>query len=384
MQRGEKWLWALTLIILIASIISFGLPYLFEDEYRFEIAEAQSGEPEKPKVIHLETPEPLKALYMTACVASMDKWRDDLKKTIEETELNAVVIDIKDYTGAVSFKNEVSLPNPKGCLVSDLKEFIEELHASGIYVIGRISVFQDPNYAEKYPEQAVKSKKSGGVWRDHKGLAFVDVGAKPYWDYIVSLSQVSHELGFDELNYDYVRYPSDGVMADADFSWTVSTSTKSEMLENFFRYLKEKTSSLGAVTSVDIFGMTTSTTHDLGIGQVLEKALPYFDYVAPMVYPSHYPKGWNGFESPAKVPYEVIYKAMGDGREREIAFNISQGLATSTPTKLRTWIQDFSLGGDYGPEEVRAQIRASNEVGVPSWMLWSAANKYTVEALLVE
>lgn len=384
MQRGEKWLWAITLIILFASIISFGLPYLFEEEYRFEIAEAQSGEPEKPKVIHLDTPEPLKALYMTACVASMDKWRDDLKKIIEETELNAVVIDIKDYTGAVSFKNEVSLPNPKGCPVPDLKEFIEELHASNIYIIGRISVFQDPNYAEKYPEQAVKSKKSGGVWRDHKGLAFVDVGAKPYWDYIVSLSQVSHELGFDELNYDYVRYPSDGVMTDADFSWTVSTSTKSEMLENFFRYLKEKTSSLGAVTSVDIFGMTTSTTHDLGIGQVLEKALPYFDYVAPMVYPSHYPKGWNGFESPAKVPYEVIYKAMGDGRERERAFNISQGLATSTPTKLRTWIQDFSLGGNYGPEEVRAQIRASNEVGVPSWMLWSAANKYTVEALLLD
>ncbi|MFZ2484764.1 MAG: putative glycoside hydrolase [Minisyncoccia bacterium] len=362
------------------------LPFFFKSTYS-----ASSDDPKDSQVAsvqavvatHIETPEPLKALYMTACVAGTPSWRESLKNLIETTELNAVMIDIKDYTGVVSFPNDFPKTDTgRGCIVSDMGEFIRTLHEVDIYVIGRISVFQDPSYTKLFPELAVKKKSDGGVWKDYKGLSFIDVGAKPYWDYIVDISKQSYALGFDELNYDYVRYPSDGNMQDTSYTWTVGTTTKPEMLKSFFEYLHGQMSGTGAKLSVDLFGMTTTVTSDMNIGQVLENALPYFDYVAPMVYPSHYPKTWNGFANPAEHPYEVIKIAMGKGREREQILNVSNGLATSTPSKLRPWLQDFNLGATYGPDKVQAQIKATYDVGLTSWMLWNAGNKYTKEALL--
>ncbi len=372
-------------VLLVLFSINIVLPYFLKTDYstigsRDQIASAEILE---PPVAHMETPEPLKAIYMTACVAGTPSWRESLKELIKTTELNAVVIDIKDYTGTISFPNDFpKVSGSKGCVVSDMKDFVASLHADDIYVIGRISVFQDLSYTQLFPELAVKSKKTGGVWKDRKGIAFVDVGAKDYWQYILDISKASYELGFDELNFDYIRYPSDGDMKDTNFTWTVGTSTKPEMLEGFFAHLAENLKGTGAKTSADLFGMTTTITNDMGIGQVLERALPYFDYVAPMVYPSHYPATWNGFANPASHPYEVIQIAMKAGRDREVALNISNGLATSTSSKLRPWLQDFDLGGDYGPAEVRAQMKATYDVGLTSWMLWSAANKYTAGALL--
>ncbi len=371
--------------LLFVSIPTIVLPYFMGTSYVADPLFTATSTPivERWTAKHLETPEPLKALYMTACVAGTPSWRESLKKLIEETELNSVMIDIKDSTGVVSFTNSVwPASNGRGCVVPDLREFIEELHESDIYVMGRISVFQDPHYAELHPELAVKSVKTGGVWKDRKGLSFIDVGAKPYWDKIVELSLASYELGFDEINYDYIRYPTDGDMKDTAYSWTVGTSTKPEMLENFFNYLHSEMQGSGAVLSADLFGMTTTVTSDMGIGQVLERALPYFDYIAPMVYPSHYPKNWNGFTNPAERPYDVIKIAMAGGMEREQAWNISEGRATSTPSKLRPWLQDFSLGATYDDEKVRAQIQATYDVGLTSWMLWSAGNKYTRGALV--
>ena len=375
---------AISFIVLILSVL---LPSLLESTYVAPVVvreQSQVAAIQAILVSHLATPEPLKAIYMTACVAGTPSWREDLKKLIETTELNAVVIDIKDYTGEVSF-NETAT-----CFVKDLKEFIKELHDAGIYAIGRISVFQDPVYTKLFPELAVKSKSNGEVWKDYKKLSFVDVGAKPYWDYIVELSERAYALGFDELNYDYVRYPSDGNMTDTLYTWTVGTTTKPEMLKSFFEYLhdnlRDPSTSSGQVPvlSVDLFGMTTTAEHDMNIGQVLDLALPYFDYVSPMVYPSHYPFTWNGFANPAEHPYEVVKIAMSSAVKREVAWNVGQSRASTTPSKMRPWLQDFNLGATYGPDKVRAQIKATYDVGLTSWMLWSAANKYTKEALLLE
>ena len=291
------------------------------------------------------------------------------------------MIDIKDYTGTVTFAAE---NYGRGCTVSDLKEFIRELHTSNIYVIGRISVFQDLYYSNLHPELAVKNKSDGGVWKDHKGISFIDVGAKPYWDYIIEISKQAYDLGFDELNYDYVRYPSDGNMENVFYAWSNASSTKPEMLEGFFSYLHDNLQTSNIKTSVDLFGMTTTVESDMGIGQVLEKALPYFDYVAPMVYPSHYPSGWNGFANPAGYPYDVVHIAMSEGRKREQDWLALSNLSTSTPSKLRPWLQDFHLGATYDAAKVRAQIQATYDSGLTSWMFWSAANKYTEEALLPE
>lgn|SRR3989338_1474237 len=377
--------WSGVAILLIVSAAVLIFPSIFQVKYSAASLPA-SGPSELPEgfvpITHLPTPEPLKAIYMTSCVAGTPSWRESLKQLIETTELNAVVIDIKDATGRVSFQNDYPKSvNQGGCAVSDFQTFVATLHQSGIYVIGRISVFQDPSYTSLFPELAVKSISTGGVWKDHKGLSFIDVGAKPYWGYIVEISEKSYALGFDELNYDYVRYPSDGNMQDVHYSWTPATTTKPEMLESFFSYLHDNLKTSNLKTSVDLFGMTTTVTSDMGIGQVLELALPYFDYVSPMVYPSHYPPSWNGFANPAEYPYDVIKLAMSEGKRREEVLNISLGIATSTPSKLRPWLQDFNLGATYTPEMVRAQIQATYDSGLTSWMLWSAANKYTQEAL---
>ena len=213
-RHNMKWLWrSLVVVGVVGSaffIFAILLPSFLGSTYSSNgnIEELEVSAEEAFVVTHIETPEPLKALYMTSCVTATQSWRQSLKELIESTELNAVVIDIKDYTGTVSFPNNFPKSSPqKGCVVSDMKEFIGELHAKNIYVIGRISVFQDVSYSNLFPELAVKNK-AGEVWRDNKGLSFIDVGAKPYWDYVVQISERAYELGFDELNYYYLPYPS--------------------------------------------------------------------------------------------------------------------------------------------------------------------------------
>lgn len=414
----------------------------------------------RPTMVHIAAPEPMKSIYMSQCYASSKNLREKLLKIADETEVNSIIVDIKDYTGTIAFTptNPTLVVGGEGCKVRDMPELIAEMHKRGIYVIGRITVFQDPFMVDHHPEWAVKRVSNPDRnWADRKGLGFIDVGAKAYWDYIIALSRDSHEIGFDELNYDYIRFPSDGNMKDAlytlseDRNWKTRQSssekvgTKAEHVERFFIYLttemrKEYASrnkhvqknAAGEtvphlpVLSADIFGMTATNEDDLTIGQVLERAVPHFDYVAPMVYPSHYPPGFNGYKDPNKNVYGVIKYSMdkavarvkasettveglthvpakeivekevkneparpGKGevtKVKEEVLKVRNGKQVYTKqvypaTKLRTWIQDFDYGGDYGPTEVRAQFQATYDAGLTSWMIWSPSNRYTVEAL---
>lgn len=370
-------------------------------------------------VSHVPLPESVKAIYMSSCVVGTHDFRDRLVQLIEDTEVNAVVIDIKDYSGTISFRP--ASPsweyawNAAKCGARDMKEFVALLHEKGIFVIGRITVFQDPLYAPQNPEYAVQ-KKDGTVWHDRKGLSFIDVGARPYWDHLIELASDAYNIGFDELNFDYVRYPSDGDMENIAFPSSVAGeygSDKQANLEAFFRYLNqhlddekrfshvrhEATGRATATpyTSADLFGMTTTNLDDLSIGQVQERAAPYFDFIAPMVYPSHYPKLFLDYEDPNDHPYEIVYHAMSEGVKRMVAtttplsgfLHVRIGTSTPalyekpqyTPAKFRTWIQDFDYGGDYDAADVRAQIQASYDAGVNSWMIWAPSNVYTREAL---
>ncbi len=370
----------------------------------------QSIAPAKKKVVaHQKTPEPLKGVYMTQCIASRPDLRSDVVKLILDTELNAVVIDIKDYTGIISFHtgnpelDKVSVMG-KGCRVDDMEKFLEELHDKNIYVIGRVTVFQDPLYTKLHPSLAVKKMSAKeSVWKDRKGLSFIDVGAKPFWDYIVAIATSSYAIGFDEINFDYIRFPSDGDMKDIYFPHT-GTNTKKAMLRQFFEYTDQKLSGTGIVTSADLFGMTTINTDDLNIGQILEYALMNFDYVSPMVYPSHYPKKFNGWPDPNKVPYEIVKFSMSEAVARnnflyqEISTTtkiLADGTSASStpdfylmrrikPSQLRPWLQDNDYPVHYTKEMVRAQIQATYDAGLTSWMLWDPTNIYTKEALLEE
>lgn len=379
-------------------------------------------------VKHVPLPESVKAIYMTSCVAGTPSFRTRLVELIRETELNSVVIDIKDYSGTISFPAsstewKVAWQNAR-CGTSDMPQLIEMLHDNNIYVIGRITVFQDPFYAPLHPELAVLRSDKTTVWKDGKGLSFIDVASKPYWDYIIKLATDSYNIGFDELNFDYVRYPSDGNMADTYYPQSMAGEygmDRQANLEAFFKYLSESLSneklfsyirhentgraSSTPYLSVDLFGMTTTNYDDLSIGQVQDRAAPYFDFIAPMVYPSHYPNTFLGLGNPNDYPYRVVNYAMQFGVDRMISSTTpmqgflhtpitttnASGTVTYTgmytkpvygPEKFRTWIQDFDYGGDYDAADVRAEIQASYDAGVMSWMLWAPSNIYTKSALL--
>ncbi len=358
-------------------------------------ATADTPEPApKPAAKHLPTPVPLKAIYMTQCVVGTPSFRDSLVKLIDDTELNAVVIDIRDYSGGIAFPTDDPLLKTMvsdACGAHDMKAFVEKLHEKGIYVIGRITTFQNPYYTKLHPEEAVQ-KKGGGVWKDRKGLAFVDVGSQPYWATVVALGKASYEIGFDELNFDYIRYPSDGDMASAVYIKR-DGKDKQEMLEEFFKYLHDALKPIGVGMSADLFGMTATNYDDLNIGQVLERTLPYFDYVSPMVYPSHYPSGFHGYAKVNEHPYDIVNFSMSEAVRRAQASTTPIGsltferIGTSTPAiyekpvydrhKLRPWLQDFDYPVDYTPAMVEAQIKANVDSGLDSYMFWDPGNHYS-------
>ncbi len=357
-----------------------------------EKEEQTQKEKEKIKTTHIEKPESVKAVYLTSWAGGVQSFRDRIINLLKTTEINTVVIDVKDYSGKLAFETNSKLIKEVGSSenrIPDIKSFINKLHRMDIYVIGRVVVFQDSYFAEKNPAVAVLKESDRALWSDKKGLHYLDPGSKKAWKYIAEIAKESYRAGFDEINFDYIRYPSDGDISDIYFPITNeraytklpptgSTTTpafygRAEVLKEFFAYLNENLE--GITTSADLFGMTTIKDDDLNIGQILEYVSLYFDYICPMVYPSHYPPGFNGWANPNSHPYEVVYYSMSKAVERLKS-------ASTTPLKLRPWLQDFDYGrGHYGAAEVEAQIKATHDAGLTSWMLWSSKNVYTRKAL---
>jgi hypothetical protein len=396
------------IIILILVFLFFVLPKISQTNYQQEEkktdiqkenteAEILSKVEEVPVMKYLETPKPLKALYVSSWVASSKTLRNKILQVAKETEINAVVIDVKDYSGKIAFHTENELINDLGSSenrVRDMKELIQEFKDNGIYTIARIAVFQDPFLAKKWKSEAVvEANNKDSLWKDNKCKReiargkeeictyWVDAGSQKVWEYITAVGEESYKIGFDELNFDYIRFPTDGDMKNIYFPHSEGKN-KTEVVTSFFKYLhnhfvieREAKGLARPKISADIFGMVTTNDDDLNIGQQLESLAPYFDYIAPMVYPSHYPTGWNNIVKPAEKPYEVIKLSMSKPMERLQAIG-------QDPQKLRPWLQDFNLGATYTPEMIRAQMKALNDIGLDSWMLWDPANTYTREALL--
>ena len=335
-------------------------------------------------VTHIPTPESVRAIYISSWVAGLSKYRDPIIKMLDDTELNAIVVDVKDSTGRIGFQVSDPLLSSLGAYekrIPDVRALTSLLHSKHIYIIGRIAVFQDPYMTKKKPEWAITKKSDGTVWKDRKGLSFLDPAKEDVWEYTVAIAKEAYADGFDEINFDYIRYPSDGNMKDINYHINKG-ETRADNMEKFFTYLHtEVKKETDIPISADIFGLTTESTDDMGIGQVWEKVLPHFDFVAPMTYPSHYPGGQYGFKNPADHPYEVIThaitgaiaktKAMKDYKETDLK-------------KIRPWFQDFNLGAVYTKDKVQAQIKALNELGLKSWMLWDPRNKYTPSAFELE
>lgn len=378
---------SLLIVVLIAIPLFFFLFPKFAPafgrggvDYEYNLASAigtSSAPIKEVKIIeevkHVRIPKSLRGIYMTSWIAGEKKLRGRLVDLIDKTEINAVVIDIKDYSGMISYEvqdEKLKVYDAVERRIKDLPEFIKELHEKDIYVIGRISAFQDAHMTKMRKDLAVKNKLGTAVWKDRKGISWIDPGSKEYWDYLVLIGKDAYAQGFDELNFDYIRFPSDGDMKDISYPFS-GDKVKTEVLDGFFAYLRESFGTSTAVLSADLFGMTTTNYDDLNIGQSLELALKYFDYVCPMVYPSHYPATFNGWANPSAKPYEVVKFSMSKAVERA-------NTASTSPLKLRPWLQDFTIRGTtYTPEMVRAQITATYDSGLTSWLMWDASNVYT-------
>ncbi len=331
-------------------------------------------------VTHITTPEYVRALYMSGWVAGSETFRNSLIKLVDDTELNAVVIDVKDSTGRVSFatdNSEIQKIGSSENRIKNIRALTALLHSKNIYVIGRISTFQDPYLTKLKPEWAIKKVSDGSVWEDRKGLSFLDPTNKNVQNYVLALARYSYSVGFDEINLDYIRYPSDGNIKDINYN-LVSGSTRADNIEAFFKYFStEIKKDTNIPISGDLFGLTTEAKDDMGIGQVWERAIKYFDYLCPMVYPSHYPSGHAGYKNPALYPYEVINRAL-------VGAVTKTKVAEEDIKKIRPWLQDFDLGATYTKELIRAQMKATYDNGLNSWMLWDPSNKYTPSALKIE
>jgi hypothetical protein len=329
-----------------------------------------------------------------------------------------VVIDIKDFSGYVAYDTNDSLApkvkeyNAKEKRISDIEELLKKFHQEGIYVIARINVFQDPVLARARPDLAIRSKYEKSpffsfaslitaisVWLDNLKLAWVDPSSKDVWDYNISIAKEALSRGFDEINFDYVRFPSDGDLKNIAFPLWDGKISRNLVIRNFFEAIRKELPQ--AVLSIDVFGLSTVSYNDLGVGQIIEDAFEYFDYVSPMVYPSHYAKGFLGYENPAEHPYEVVSYSMKSALARLRNFQsqkISGDLINNQVQKtgeekskikkrpyLRPWLQDFNLGARYDKKMVKAEIKAVSE-GLPEeefkgFMLWNPGNFYTKEAL---
>jgi len=303
-----------------------------------------------------------------------------------------VTFDIKDP----KLKQEAVIENR----IRDIEGVIDYFHKKNIYVIGRIAVFQDPGAAKKYPERAIKSKKNGGLWKDNKGLTWIDAGNKDQWKYTEDVATYAYSIGFDEVNFDYIRFPSDGNLKDM-YLPNSEGQDKNKVVSSFFSYIGEAMKAKNIPTSADIFGQTTSDDSGMGIGQTLQAALRSFDYVSPMSYPSHYVKNYHNIKDPDSSPYDTIHLSYQDALMRidkmakEDASTYTKVGATTNITiddlkyksqkdlyikKLRPFLQDFTLHFTYGKKEVQDQIKGINDLEIKSFLMWNPSSRYTKEA----
>ena len=323
-------------------------------------------------------PEHVRGLYMNAWAAGSTRRVDEILAIVRETEVNSLVIDIKDATGYVSHASQVAAVRDVGATgeirIRDLPGLLDRLEAEGVYPIARIVVVKDPLLSLARPDFAIQDT-AGGVWIDSKEIIWLNPFSRDVWEYHVSLAREVAEMGFPEIQWDYIRFPD---APESDYARAVFPEsegrTRSDAIRGFLAYAREELSDLPVRSTADVFGVTTSFRRDIGLGQLWESFIDVVDVALPMVYPSHYWEGSFGHDVPNAYPYEIVKAALQDALRRSEKVD-GAGLT-------RPWIQDFSLGQPvYGPAEVRAQIQATYDVGIQEWIIWNPSTKYTVSAL---
>lgn len=324
-------------------------------------------------------PDQVRALYVNAWAFGGSRFRE-LVRLADESEVNALVIDVKDDTGFLTYPSKVptavAIGATKELRARDAEARVREMLAHGIYPIARIVVAKDPLLAERKPDWAIQSS-AGGLWRDRRGTAWVDAFNDSVWVYAAQLAAEAIEMGFAEVQFDYVRFPDEprARMATAVFPARRAGESTRQGVQRNLTMLRSRMRPYGVPVTLDVFGMTTVMTGDMGIGQVWEDLVGASDVVLPMVYPSHYAPGMYGTQTPNAEPYLVVRRALEDGLRRSALLD--------RPASIRPYLQAFTLGAPrYTGEHVREQIRAAADVGIESWVLWNPRSDYREAGLV--
>lgn len=316
-----------------------------------------------------------KSLYLTSLGVASRALRDAALEIEEHTEINALVIDVKGDRGTVAFPSTTPLAIVIGAerspTIASLRELTDALHAKGIYCIARIVVFKDNVLAPSRPDLAVKTR-SGYIWRDREQLAWTDPFLQEVWEYNVALAVEAARGGFDEIQFDYIRFPdAPGLL----FSQPSTQDNRVAAISGFLALAQDRLAPYNVFLSADIFGYVCWNTDDTGVGQTLASLLPHVDYLSPMLYPSTFQFGIPGYRDPVAHPREVVFDSLERALERTKVSGV----------RFRPWLQAFQ---DYafdrrafGGAQVRAQISAAEEAGTNGWMLWNPRNVYSAEGL---
>lgn len=316
-----------------------------------------------------------KALYLSSFGVADRALRTAALRIAQASEINALVIDLKSDRGQVGFRANVPLALAVGAerepLIGDLKALTDALHAQGLYSIARIVVFKDDVLALARPDLAVKTT-TGAVWRDRDGMAWTDPSLPEVWNYNIDLAIEAARSGFDEIQFDYIRFPdAKGLALPSERT----QASRVAAISGFLALARRRLAPYNVFIAADSFGYVCWNLDDTGVGQTLSTLLPWVDYLSPMLYPSSFQFGIPGERDPVAHSDEVVYRSLQEALRR-----------TQVPAvRLRPWLQafsDYAFGhGDFGAAQIHAQIAAAERAGTDGWMLWNPRNLYSTQGL---
>lgn len=331
-------------------------------------------------------PTKVKGVYVTSRIAGTNLI-DELVELVDTTEVNAMVIDIKDDQGKITYAMDNDLAQEIGAVtntISDVETLVSTLKEKGIYLIARIVAFKDPYLAEKRHEFAIKNQ-DGSLYRDNNDECWVNPYNHEVWDYLVDVASQAAAVGFDEIQFDYIRFSTGGGISEANFGEEAKTKNKQEIIAEFTKYAYEKIKPLGVFVSADVYGTIISSSIDAGlVGQDYVEMSRYLDYICPMIYPSHFGEGNYGIEHPDLEPFNIIRKVLTASKTKLDLIPTGEHRAI-----VRPWLQDFTASWvkhhmKYGGPELREQIKGVYGAGYEEWLLWNASANYSEEGLLEE
>ena len=328
----------------------------------------------------------IKGIYVSAAAMGNADFMARVHDLVETTELNAVVLDFKSDRGYTAFPTAVPLAVEIGAgrdpTVKDPASFMAWFKEHNVYTIARIPTFKDNVLTKAYPGWAIVDTATGGIWRDQEGMGWVDGNRTEAWDYNVALAQEAASYGFNEVQFDYIRFPTDGNVTGAVYSKDNTYDNRVAAISGILGRASSALHPLGVKVSADIFGYTSWVPDDLGIGQHIEAIAPFVDVLSPMVYPSTFPAGLPGedpkFRTAIAYPYEIVNKST----ER----SVRRAKEVNPRIEIRPWLQDFKDYTfdyrTYTPAEIRRQMDGARDAGARGWLLWDPAVQYTKEALV--